>query len=456
MKTTRPVVRGLSLFAVAAIGSAYFIGRARAAGVPATTPLTYSGTLTDTSGVALTGLEEPRQVQFWDMATAGTIVCTTGSAAQTLVNGGFSIALPDTCVTAIHTTQDLWAEVLVDGASTGRTKLGAVPYALEADSAVKVAKDVSGTGMRICSGQTPVGSTAWTAYGAQVVVTVDTTACGFTSKPIYHTVLAGTSSHWTTTGGSNPLIRRPRRKTQFQVFINNGAAGITPVMANATDHQLDHPVDRRRKLIVKTLVANRVVIAAISGFFDKSAAVPGGSVRFRLAACYIVPPRMAKEEDFAAMFAEYEEANKGKRRVPPVQPGDRVRGKVTSVGRDTVFVELDDGRGEAMIDGAELRDADGQVTIKTGDTIEAMVIEGGGRGEPMVLRRQLARASGAQAPAELARAFELGLPVEGTISAVNKGGVDVTVAGVRGVLVRSRSSIRGARKMRRGDGRARS
>ena len=85
-----------------------------------------------------------------------------------------------------------------------------------------------------------------------------------------------------------------------------------------------------------------------------------------------------------------------------------------------------------MIDGAELRDADGMVTIKVGDPIEATVVEGGGRGEPMVLRRQLAHASGAQAPAELARAFELGLPVEGTITAVNKGGVDVTVAGVRG------------------------
>ena len=141
---------------------------------------------------------------------------------------------------------------------------------------------------------------------------------------------------------------------------------------------------------------------------------------------------MAKEEDFAEMFAEYEAANKGKRRVPPPQPGDRVRGTVTTVGRDTVFVELEDGRGEGMIDGAELRDPDGMVTVKSGDLIEATVVEAGGRGEPMVLRRQLARASGAQAPAELARAFELGLPVEGTITAVNKGGVDVTVAGVRG------------------------
>jgi len=142
------------------------------------------------------------------------------------------------------------------------------------------------------------------------------------------------------------------------------------------------------------------------------------------------------------MFAEYEAANKGKRRAPPVQPGDRVRGKVTSVGRDTVFVELDDGRGEGMIDGAELRDGDGQVTIKVGDAIDATVVEGGSPGEPLVLRRQLARASGAQAHTELARAFELGLPVEGTISAVNKGGVDVTVAGVRGFCPISQLDMR--------------
>jgi hypothetical protein len=238
MKTTRPVVLGLSLLAVAAIGSAYFIGRARAAGVPTTTPLTYSGTLTDTSGLAISGSKN-LQVQLWDMATAGNVVCTTGSAAQTLVNGGFSIVLPDTCVAVVHSTQDLWAEVLVDGASTGRTKIGAVPYALEADSAVKVVKDVSGTGMRICSGQTPTGSTAWMAYGsgpAQIMATIDTSACGFTSKPIYHTVLAGVGSHWVTTGGSNPYTTAATEKTQFQVYINNGAAGVTPAVANQADH----------------------------------------------------------------------------------------------------------------------------------------------------------------------------------------------------------------------------
>ena len=137
---------------------------------------------------------------------------------------------------------------------------------------------------------------------------------------------------------------------------------------------------------------------------------------------------MEKEEDFAAMFAEYEQANKGKRRVPTPQPGDRVRGKVTAIGSGTVFVELDGGQGEGMLDVVDVRDGDGKLTVAVGDSIEASVIEGG-QGQALVLRRGMAR--GPDARADLARAFELGLAVEGTITAVNKGGVDVTVAGMR-------------------------
>jgi small subunit ribosomal protein S1 len=139
---------------------------------------------------------------------------------------------------------------------------------------------------------------------------------------------------------------------------------------------------------------------------------------------------MEKDEDFAAMFAEYEQANKGKRRTPDAKPGDRVRGKVTSIGRDTVFVELEGGLGDGMLAGADLRDGDGGLTVAVGDTIDATVVEGSGRGEALVLRRHLV-ARGAEARGDLARAFELGLPVEGVVAAVNKGGVDVTVAGIR-------------------------
>jgi hypothetical protein len=46
------------------------------------------------------------------------------------------VVLPDACVTAAHAKADLWVDVSVDGASIGRTKLGAVPYAVEAEHAV--------------------------------------------------------------------------------------------------------------------------------------------------------------------------------------------------------------------------------------------------------------------------------------------------------------------------------
>ena len=67
------------------------------------------------------------------------------------------------------------------------------------------------------------------------------------------------------------------------------------------------------------------------------------------------------------------------------------------------------------------------MTIQVGEEIEAKVIsyeEG-----QLVLRRSLGH--GKQAHAELQQAFELGLPVDGLVTAVNKGGLEVTVAGAR-------------------------
>ena len=82
----------------------YVIGRARAAGVPATPPvMTYSGTLTDASGAPLTGSKNI-QVQLWAQQSGGSApACATTSTAQALVAGSFQIPLPDTCVAAVLT-----------------------------------------------------------------------------------------------------------------------------------------------------------------------------------------------------------------------------------------------------------------------------------------------------------------------------------------------------------------
>jgi small subunit ribosomal protein S1 len=133
------------------------------------------------------------------------------------------------------------------------------------------------------------------------------------------------------------------------------------------------------------------------------------------------------DEDFAALLAEYEGgAPKKKRREP--EPGEELSGRVVSIGRDAAFIDVG-GKSDAMIDLAELRDADGRLTVQVGDELTGRVVEVNGKAGCIVLRRALGR--GPDARGELETAFAHGIPVEGTVTAVNKGGVEVQVAGVR-------------------------
>jgi len=118
--------------------TAFLAGRALAGGIPATGALTYSGLLQGAAGVALSG-SHPIRVSFWNAASGGTTpLCQTASSSIALDAGRFSVALPDTCTNAVRDNADAWAEVEVDGVSLGRTKLGAVPYAVEAARATSL------------------------------------------------------------------------------------------------------------------------------------------------------------------------------------------------------------------------------------------------------------------------------------------------------------------------------
>lgn len=136
-----------------------------------------------------------------------------------------------------------------------------------------------------------------------------------------------------------------------------------------------------------------------------------------------------KHEDFASMLAEFE----GRERRQPrfeARVGDTVRGRVMTIGQESAVVDIGGGAVEGMIELDQLRDGDGNLGVKVGDEIEARVIETMGKRGCVVLRRAMAR--GPEAKAELSQAAQLGLAVEGTVVAVNKGGVEVLVAGVRG------------------------
>src|SRR5262252_1922227 len=113
-----------------------------------------------------------------------------------------------------------------------------------------------------------------------------------------------------------------------------------------------------------------------------------------------------QDEDFAAMLAESERGAPRAKKRPKV--GDQITGKIISIGKDAVFVDVG-GKAEGTLDRSEVSDAEGKLRVKVGDTIEARVVEDAGG--VLTLRVRLGR--GPEARAELQQAFELGIPVEG-------------------------------------------
>ena len=78
-----------------------------------------------------------------------------------------------------------------------------------------------------------------------------------------------------------------------------------------------------------------------------------------------------KEDSFAAMFEQQPVAPRKRRAI---RIGDRLDAIVIQVGRDAVFVELD-GKQQAFLEAAELRDDDGTMSVKVGDKLSANVVE---------------------------------------------------------------------------------
>ena len=118
---------------VAARGLAAGLGyaiRAAASGFPASNALSYAGVLEDATG-PISGSHNIL-VTLYDAATGGNNLCQSAPAALAITDGHFSVQLPDACTTAVGANPNVWVDVLVDGSDTGRTKVGAVPYAVEA------------------------------------------------------------------------------------------------------------------------------------------------------------------------------------------------------------------------------------------------------------------------------------------------------------------------------------
>src|SRR5262245_41468976 len=138
---------------------------------------------------------------------------------------------------------------------------------------------------------------------------------------------------------------------------------------------------------------------------------------------------MDDSEDFATLFARSEAG-------PHPERGQTVKGRVIQITAEHVFVDVG-GKGEAWIDRAELVDDEGRLKVVVGDEIEATVV---GVGDEIRLSHKLRR--GAQAREALAMAAQSGVPVEGRVAGVIKGGYEVTLGGMRAFCPFSQMDLR--------------
>jgi small subunit ribosomal protein S1 len=138
-------------------------------------------------------------------------------------------------------------------------------------------------------------------------------------------------------------------------------------------------------------------------------------------------------DNFASLFEAQTEGQQADRRARPLALGQRCRGQVVQIGRDAVFVELVEPpsvgkRVQAYARVIDLVGADGQLAVKVGEVIEAVVVDLDPQSGEVRLGRSMGRPAGLD---ELARAHEAKVAVEGKVTGVNKGGLEVEIGGVR-------------------------
>jgi small subunit ribosomal protein S1 len=118
------------------------------------------------------------------------------------------------------------------------------------------------------------------------------------------------------------------------------------------------------------------------------------------------------EDDFAALFAASQQARQFDR-------GQTIEGRIVGIGHDVAFVDVG-GKGEAVLDLAELKNEAGELEAAVGDRIQAVVVSTAGG---LTLSRRLAR--GVATDRQVSDAYAAGLPVEGKVDREVKGGYEV-------------------------------
>lgn len=121
-----------------------------------------------------------------------------------------------------------------------------------------------------------------------------------------------------------------------------------------------------------------------------------------------------------------------------LRPGDRVEAEIVQVTPEWVFLDLG-GKSEGCIPAAELCDERGAITVKPGDRVTAWFLSDENNQKLFSVRL----GTGPAALRHLEEACAAGVPIEGAITAQNKGGFEVRIAGgVRAFCPHSQMGLR--------------
>jgi small subunit ribosomal protein S1 len=109
-----------------------------------------------------------------------------------------------------------------------------------------------------------------------------------------------------------------------------------------------------------------------------------------------------------------------------VSVGDKIKGVISAIDNATIFIDLN-AKMEAVMDRLDCVDGDGNLTVKVGDTIEAMCVAQQD-GEIRLSRR----AGKGTDDSAIEEAYAARVPIEGRVNAEIKGGFEVMIGTNRG------------------------
>ncbi|MCK6546786.1 S1 RNA-binding domain-containing protein [Myxococcota bacterium] len=170
----------------------------------------------------------------------------------------------------------------------------------------------------------------------------------------------------------------------------------------------------------------------------------GNAASQTTAAQTAAPESGGEEMSFAEMFELAEKQAKSRKKDAhdshgtELHPGQVLNARIVGFSHDSVFLDVG-AKAEGVIAKSELLDDAGQLTVKEGDKIEVRVrkIEGG----TVVLTRVLGHQS-LKNREVVKEAQKNGIPIEGKVTAQNKGGYDVDLGGLRAFCPASQIDVR--------------